>query len=654
MYVVATAGHVDHGKSTIVHALTGMEPDRYEEERRRGLTIDLGYAWTRLGTDELAFVDVPGHERFIATMLAGLGPAPAVMFVVAADEGWRQQSSEHLAAIDALGLRHGLLVVTRSDLADPGPAITDARARLAQSSLGAVDAVAVSGLTGDGLDRLRRALCGLVRRLPAPQIDGPVRLWIDRSFVIRGAGTVATSTLGVGRLAIGDELSVHDRRVRVRGLHSLGVPRREVSAVARVAINLRGIESAELRRGDTLLTVGAWRLTSRLDVRLTRPNPFQLPLEPSRPEPVEGHPESSRPLPEPVEGHPEPSRPEPSLSCPEPVDGHRRAIQRLARPELPTHLVAHVGTTAVPVRVRPLGGEIVRLALDRPLPLGPGDRLVLRDPGRHAIVAGAVVLDADPPDLHRRGAAAARAVELRRAAEDPGVRVRERLSRHGALRIDDLDRPDRTALIAAGARTVEGWLIDPDRWQAWRRRLADAVSDHARRNPLDPRLSLDAGRHVLDAPDRSVVAAVAADAGLTSSAGWLVPADAAGFDECTEAGLTALERHLAESPFAAPERPELDAWGLGVRELAAAERVGRIVRLTSDVVLLPTGPATAMRTLATLPQPFTASEARRALGTSRRVVIPLLEHLDRRGWTRRVDPTHRVVRLSARYDVCEV
>ena len=124
MHVIATAGHVDHGKSTLVRALTGMEPDRWAEERRRGMTIDLGYAWTSLPSgEELAFVDVPGHQRFIGNMLAGLGPAPAVMFVVAADEGWRRQSAEHLAAVDALGLQHGLLAVTRSDLADPGPAL---------------------------------------------------------------------------------------------------------------------------------------------------------------------------------------------------------------------------------------------------------------------------------------------------------------------------------------------------------------------------------------------------------------------------------------------------------------------------------------------------------------------------------------------------
>src|SRR6201996_7718212 len=162
MYVVATAGHVDHGKSTLVRALTGMEPDRWAEERRRGMTIDLGYAWMTLPAGEkLAFVDVPGHERFVPNMPAGLGPVPAVMFVVAADGGWMPQSAEHLAAVDALGVRRGLLVITRSDLADPAPAARQARAEIARTSLGDVEAIPVSAVTGQGLDDLRSALARL-------------------------------------------------------------------------------------------------------------------------------------------------------------------------------------------------------------------------------------------------------------------------------------------------------------------------------------------------------------------------------------------------------------------------------------------------------------------------------------------------------------
>ena len=190
MYVVATAGHVDHGKSTLVRALTGMEPDRWAEERRRGMTIDLGYAWMTLPApdgapsgagEKLAFVDVPGHERFVPNMLAGLGPVPAVMFVVAADGGWMPQSAEHLAAVDALGVRHGLLVITRSDLADPAPATGQALAEIARTSLGTVEAVHVSAVTGQGLDHLKEALVRLVgslgvrTRRPPPRSAPPRR-----------------------------------------------------------------------------------------------------------------------------------------------------------------------------------------------------------------------------------------------------------------------------------------------------------------------------------------------------------------------------------------------------------------------------------------------------------------------------------------------
>ena len=227
MYVIATAGHVDHGKSTLVRALTGMEPDRWAEERRRGMTIDLGYAWMTLPAgDKLAFVDVPGHERFVPNMLAGLGPVPAVMFVVAADGGWMPQSAEHLAAVDALGVRHGLLVITRSDLADPAPATRQARAEIARTSLGAVEAISVSAVTGQGLDDLRAALIRLVDSLGAAAAAGPapVRLWIDRSFTIKGAGTVVTGTLPAGTVRNGQELALapSGRTVRVRGLEALG------------------------------------------------------------------------------------------------------------------------------------------------------------------------------------------------------------------------------------------------------------------------------------------------------------------------------------------------------------------------------------------------------------------------------------------------
>ena len=188
----------------LVRALSGMEPDHLEASSAVGMTIDLGFAWMTLPSgQEIAFVDVPGHERFITNMLVGVGPVPAVMIVVAADEGWMPQSAEHLAVIDALGVRHGVLVVTRADLADPGPALRQAAGKIAATSLGGVKAVAVSALTGRGLPELTAALGRLAARLPQPDPHGSVRLWLDRVFTIKGTGTVVTGTLPTGPSAPG-------------------------------------------------------------------------------------------------------------------------------------------------------------------------------------------------------------------------------------------------------------------------------------------------------------------------------------------------------------------------------------------------------------------------------------------------------------------
>jgi selenocysteine-specific elongation factor len=361
VHVVATAGHVDHGKSMLVRALTGMEPDRWEAERRRGMTIDLGFAWTTLPSgDQMAFVDVPGHERFVTNMLAGAGPVPAVLFVVAADGGWKPQSAEHLAAIDALGIRHGILVITRADLADPGPAQRQAAARIAGTSLGqggGPEAVAVSAATGQGLPGLVAALGRLAARLPQPDPAAGVRLWLDRVFAIKGSGTVVTGTLPSGTVAAGDELVLTPslRTVRVRGVQSLGAPAAQVSGVARVALNLRGVSTRELGRGMALIHPGRWTVTSVIDVRLAPPRPGPPP----------------------------------------------------AAARLPPQLTLHVGAARAVARVRMLGRGLARLSLDQPLPLHVGERVLLRDPGAAADrtggrpIFGATVLDVSPP--RRRG-----------------------------------------------------------------------------------------------------------------------------------------------------------------------------------------------------------------------------------------------------------
>jgi selenocysteine-specific elongation factor len=584
--VVATAGHVDHGKSTLVRNLTGTEPDRWAEERRRGMTIDLGFAWTDLPSGErLAFVDVPGHARFIGNMLAGLGPAPAVLFVVAADGGWQRQSGEHLAAAAALGVRHGVLAITRSDLADPAPALGDAAERLRRSGFEHLEAVAVSGTTGAGLDELRAALDAVTARLPPPDPLADVRLWVDRAFTVRGSGTVVTGTLAAGTVAVGDELQLGDRRARVRSVQSLGEPVDAVGAVARVALGLRGVDRDEVDRGDALLTPGAWRAVTELDARL-------------------------RPA-----------------------------------AELPERLVLHVGTAAVAARWRPLAPGVGRLRLSRPLPLRAGDRALLRDPAAQVVAAGVEVLDVDPPALARRGSAAARGAALAAATGRPDLRAE--VARRGAARRADLavvGVPAPTSGPTPGVLDRGEWLVSEERWGAWRHALVRRVEAHEAAAPLDRGLPAEAARRAIGVPDITLLRALAREAGLREDGGRLRGTEDPGLGPA-EAGVRALEERLAGRPFAAPDRPELESLDLGARELAAAAAAGRLLRLRAadggEVVLLPDAPARAARALAALAEPFTVSQARQALDTSRRVAVPLLEHLDATGWTRRVDAAGR-------------
>jgi selenocysteine-specific elongation factor len=578
MHVIATAGHVDHGKSALVRALTGMEPDRWAEERRRGMTIDLGYAWTTLPSGaQLAFVDVPGHERFIGNMLAGVGPVTAVLFVVAADEGWRAQSAEHLAVIDALRLRHGLLAVTRSDLAEPAAALDEARRRIAESSLGQVHTVPVSAVSGAGVAELAAALDRLVARLPPPDTAASLRLWVDRAFTVRGSGTVVTGTLGAGTVSVGDRFELSGRLVQVRTLQCLGQPCERVAAVARVALNLRGVAATAVGRGDVLVEPGAWHWTSTVDVRV-----------------------------------------DPQLA-------------RLANP------VVHVGTAALPVRLRHFDARHARVELPRALPLRAGDRAILRDPGQPNVL-GLLVLDADPPALTRRGAAAARATELAAATGHPDARAE--VARRGAVRRRHLES---LGVALSDLPDVAGWLVAPDTWQAWLAALPEAVDEWHATSPLDSGIPLEALRHRLGVPDHELLKQLIGEAGLSVEHGRVARP---GQDFSLGPGVDAVCFRLEGAPFAAPERYELDELRLSRRGLAAAERAGRLLRISDDVVLLPSAPDAAVQVLRKLPQPFTTSQARQALGTTRRVAIPLLEYLDAHGLTERVDPLTRRVRSA--------
>jgi selenocysteine-specific elongation factor len=360
MTVVATAGHVDHGKSSLVLALTGTDPDRFEEEKRRGLTIDLGFAHTVLpsGTP-LSFVDVPGHVRFLRNMLAGVGGVSACVFVVAATEGWKPQSEEHLRILELLGLERGLVVLTKVDLVDDEIleiAELDVTDQLAGPCLEGAPVLPVSSTTGAGLDDLRTALDRLVSdasgEVATASDRGRARMWIDRVFSPKGSGTVVTGTLTGGPLEAEQQLSVEPGGLsaRVRGLQIAGRGVDVAPSGNRVAVNLSGVDHYEIDRGAALVEPDRWRLTDRFDASL---------------------------------------RVLPSLDH----ELSRRGAH-----------VAYIGSGEHPVRVRVLGSEAippggdgaVRVFLPRALPLLPGDRFILRESGRDETVGGGEVLDIAP------------------------------------------------------------------------------------------------------------------------------------------------------------------------------------------------------------------------------------------------------------------
>ena len=591
MYVIATAGHVDHGKSTLVNALTTMDPDRWEEEKQRGLTIDLGFAWTTLKSGaDVAFVDVPGHERFIANTLAGLGPAPAVMLVIAADEGWKEQTSEHLEAIDALGIERGIIVLTRMD---NGQRISEANVRdkVAGTSLSVAPIFAVSARTGEGMEELRG---GIDKLLPADEVlqqacAMPARMWIDRAFSIKGAGTVVTGTWAAGSVNIGDRLKLvtasgeHD--VTVRGLHSENSAVDKAEPVMRLALNLRGVDADAISRGDVLTEAeSTWWQPEVIDVRW---------------------------------------RTGPKLDS------------------VPRKLNLHVGTASVPVHVRGLDAEHARLTLQgRAFPLRLGDRLALRGPGLDAL-AGVEVVDMDPPLLNRRGAPVRRAQALRdqNPFDASAYVARKEAVMKETLAAAGFDVANKPASLVE----FRSWWVNAQAIARWTAQLRTLFDTHLTDHHLSDGLPLATALSALALPDDSLVSIAVAGARLKRDGAIIRDPHAAPRDlGPAEKSVAIVEAQLAKEPFVAPDAGTLDELGLGPIELAAAERAGRLLRV-GPIVLLPSAPQQAAEILGQQPGEFTLSHARQALGTTRRVAVPLLEYMDARGLTRRTSDSARVL-----------
>jgi selenocysteine-specific elongation factor len=500
MPVIATAGHVDHGKSTLVRALTGRDPDRWEEEKRRGLTIDLGFAWTILGDREVGFIDVPGHERFLKNMLAGVDGANATLFVVAADEGWKPQSAEHLAVLDLLGIAPGVVALTRADLVDADRlelATLEVAEHLEGTSLSGSEVIATSAPSGMGMEPLRAALTEMARRL-APPDRGMPRLWIDRAFTIEGAGTVVTGTLVDGAIAVGDTLTLYPGEIPVR-VRSLQVHERSVESAApgnRTAINLSGADRSVVERGTMLGRPGEWRPTRRIVATFRQ-----------------------------VSGQEAPRRDRGSF-----------------------HL--HAGSGAWPARLRTLDPGIVLIEVDQEIPLRAGDRFILREVGRQAVIGGGEALDPHPagrtrtirltlPDLDIEGAT-------------PDLLASRLLAVRGFATASDL-AADTGGGRAAGAVPAGQLVLSTDAHQAFSQRVLEIAEAFHQEQPFKagvPRATL---AHALGVDEDTLDSIIGALDGIVADGSTIRladhrPAAAAGADPVWEAARSTLEQAAAAPP----------------------------------------------------------------------------------------------------------
>ena len=598
MFVVATAGHVDHGKSTLIERLTGIDPDRLAEEKRRGLTIDLGFAWLELPDGpEIGIVDVPGHERFVSNMLAGVGSVDATIFVVAANEGWKPQSEEHLAILDLLGARAGVVALTKSDLVEEAalPGIAGAvTGRLEGTTLAGAPVVPVSPPTGSGIDTLVAEIARMLDRIGPTPDRGRPRLFVDRSFSIKGAGTVVTGTLTGGRLRVDDDIAIlpGGGTGRIRSIQTHKRRRDEAEAGSRVALNLGGVERDEIARGDAIVKPGAWRPATRLDVSLRA------------------------------------------------IRGLDHAVHAGGAFKL------HLGSAEVDARVRLLdtkqlrAGEeaYARVTLAGPVLAEAFDRFVLRDTSRSATVAGGVVLDAHP-------------VRARLAPEDVEARVAELRARReaGLDGLADAVVAERGAVANAAlawlagaepaAGPLKGYSVSAPWLERATSRLGETLRLHHEHHPLERGMPREDARAAVGIADAKLFAAlVEATTSVTADGPLLrLTAHRVRLDPDQQAARDRILAVLDQAAFAPPTLTELAAEH-GQALVSALVEGGDLVRFSPDHAFTRQTYERAKQAIAgaiVTDGPATAARLRDVLGTSRKYLIPLLEHLDAEGFTER-------------------
>lgn len=608
MHVIGTAGHVDHGKSTLTYALTQINPDRLEEERRREMTIDLGFAWLDLPNGErVGIVDVPGHRDFIENMLAGVGGIDAAILVIAADEGVMPQTREHLAILDLLGVPSGLIALTKIDLVPDPDWLELVQLDILEAVQGTVlegrPIIPVSARTGAGLDDLVASLTDLLERLPPRPDVGNPRLPIDRVFTISGFGVVVTGTLLDGGLRVGQEVEIQPAgvRARVRGLQSHEQAMEQVERGQRVAVNLRGVEKSDLARGDVLGLPGAWHPTTLIDARLRYLPEAQRPLE------------------------------------------HDDEVK------LFTGAAEVMGRVRVLDRERVLSGEAswVQIRLDRPIVAAPGDRYIIRRASPAETIGGGTILDTAPgrrwqrhrPEVIARFATLASgdtlAIALLRLAEA-----------RGPVRVESLTlSPEQVAQAAQRGDLLlddRGWALHPDTWarlaDRTRRALARFHAAEPQRSGLPPealrsrlRLEPDAFAVALDWLAREGVV-VPAEGGTLR-----LPEHAVRLSAAQEEALARLWRAFEEQPHTPPTVAQAREW-VGDALLGGLIERGELVRISSEVLLAPDVLAEWIafaRERLERGEPLNVGVLRDHFGTTRRYAIDFLERLDALNITRR-------------------
>jgi selenocysteine-specific elongation factor len=576
MPIVGTAGHVDHGKSTLVRALTGIDPDRLAEEKARGLTIDLGFAWADIGGHDVGFVDVPGHERFVKNMLAGVGAIDCALLVVAADSGWMPQTEEHASVLDLLEATRGVIALTRVDLVDADTielATLEILEEIAGTSLEGWPIVPVAATTGMGVEEVAAAIAAVLDGATAPA-DAPFRMWVDRSFSIAGAGQVVTGTVMSGTVSVGDHLVVSPGGVpmRVRGVQHHERTVDVAVAGSRTALNLTGTHGVE--RGDLLATPGAAMASTRM-IALLRPT------------------RSFEEIPD------------------------RGAF----------HL--HIGTADRPAAVRRIArSDGFLITLDTPVAAAAGDRVVLRDSGRRSVVGGGRVLDPDPvrrPSEHHVATLASAVDGSSDERADALVEV------HGvidAARLAAATVGGRApGAIAAGATLLSN--AEVARLATEARALVAGFHEQFPTRPGIPKAEL-ASR--LDVATEVVDTIVASDAGLAADEGY---ARSAGFAHDIGEEAEQRWRLVKETLEASFDVPRMTALGLEPEHLHFLLRRGDLVKIADDLAFTTWQLESLRERVAELPDGFTVSEFRTHFAMSRRQAVPTLEWLDGIGRTRR-------------------